>query len=58
MLSGNIWLWIGFNLFVLAMLAVAIGASIVRARHLTAMSAEPERQMRDVTVKEEIVLKK
>ena len=25
MLSGNIWLWIGFNLFVLAMLAVDLG---------------------------------
>ena len=25
MLSGNIWLWIGFNVFVLAMLALDLG---------------------------------
>ena len=25
MLSGNIWVWIGFNVFVLAMLALDLG---------------------------------
>lgn len=38
-------------------LAAAIGASVVRARHRTAMSIEPERQMREIPVKE-IGLKK
>jgi tellurite resistance protein TerC len=49
---------IGLSLAVIAfVLATALIASIVRARHLTAMSVKPERQMREVPVKD-IVVKK
>jgi tellurite resistance protein TerC len=50
---------IGLSLAVIAfVLASALIASIVRARHLTAMSVKSERQMREVPVKEDIVMKK
>ena len=49
---------IGLSLAVIAfVLATALIASIVRARHLTAMSVKPERQMREEPVKD-IVMKK
>jgi tellurite resistance protein TerC len=50
---------IGLSLAVIAfVLATALIASIVRARHLTAMSVKSEKQMREEPVKEDIVMKK
>jgi tellurite resistance protein TerC len=49
---------IGLSLVVIAfVLATALIASIVRARHLTAMSVKPERRMREEPVKDRVIKK-